>query len=111
MEELHDRGLIERRSRRDQAAIVDPSSWNRSHDRWMVSVENRKHDQCPIMADRGAIVAKIMAILKQKSWQNRGSFKVNPEATTPPSETAPMTPPIRSHDRINWPQSSGQISL
>ena len=68
-EELHDCGLIEPRPRRDRAAIVDPSSWNRSHDRQMVYVENCEHDRRLIVAqswrDRGPIVAKIVAIRKR----------------------------------------------
>ena len=52
------------RSRPDRTAIATRSSCDRgsfvvesNHDRWMVYVENWKHDRRPIMADRGAIVA------------------------------------------------------
>ena len=45
----NDRGRTPR-SRPDRTAIADPLLWNQSHDRQMVSLENRNHDRRPIVA-------------------------------------------------------------
>ena len=99
-----DRGPIGMRSWRIQRQIGAPSSRNRPHSSSNFIrrslIENRQHDRCTIMArsrrDRGPIVA----ILKR----NRGSFKANPEATTPPRGITSTTPSNRSHDRTNCPR-------
>ena len=65
VEEHHDRGPIEPRSRRDWAAIVDPSAWNLFHDHRSAVLENLEHDRCPIMVDRGQSRRRSWPILKQ----------------------------------------------
>ena len=61
VEELHDRGAIEPRSRCDRAAIVPPSAWNRSGEFPTCSDGSRRSIHATIGArswlDRGAIVA------------------------------------------------------
>ena len=50
VEEHHDRGPIEPRSRRDRAAIVNPSAWNQFRDPQTTSKVDRDHDQTTITA-------------------------------------------------------------
>ena len=100
VEESHDRGAIE------------PQSWFLHH-----GINPRSSDGICLRIgstidarswpDRGPIVAKIVAILKQKSWQNCGSFNANPEATTPLNEDNSHDASIPLHDRVNWPRPSG----
>ena len=52
VEEHHDRGPIEPRSRRDRAAIVDPAARNLFHDLRSSFPEHLEHDQCSIVVDR-----------------------------------------------------------
>ena len=53
VEEHHDRGPIEPRSRRDRAAIVDLAAWNLFHDLRSSFPEHLEHDRCSIVVDRG----------------------------------------------------------
>ena len=59
VEELHDRGPIEPRSRRDRAAIVAPSAWNSFHSIGGHAKRDQDHDHGPIAA---------------RSWPDRGAF-------------------------------------
>ena len=69
VEELHDRGPIEPRSRRAQAVIVEISSWNRFHGIGRRPIEIWDHDQRTIVVwlrrDRGLIVVRSWSILKR----------------------------------------------
>ena len=89
MEEHHDRGPIEPRSRRDQAAIVDPSAWNLSHDHRAAVPENLEHDRRSIVVDRAKIVAYFEALFEAKFKPIQPGF----EATMPLSAN-------RSHDAL-----------
>ena len=80
-EELHDRGPIEPRSRRDRAVIVAPSAWNRFHSIRRRATRDQDHDHGPIAArlwpDRGAIVARSRrdcGPIAARSWHDRGAF-------------------------------------
>ena len=50
VEELHDRGTIEPRSRRDQAAIGEFTWWNRCQSSGRRSTNDQDHDRGPIVA-------------------------------------------------------------
>ena len=60
-EELHDRGLIEPRSRRDRAAIVDLPSWIQGHDLGARFQPKKAREEATIETrsprDRGPIAA------------------------------------------------------
>ena len=62
MEELHDRGPIEPRSRRDRAAIGEFTWWRAGQSNGRRSTNNQDHDHGPIVAqsrpDRCPIVAQ-----------------------------------------------------
>ena len=68
MEEHHDRGPIEPRSRHDRAAIVTPSGRINLHDLPKGILKDRNHDWTTIVArsrrDRGPIMASIEANLR-----------------------------------------------
>ena len=117
-EELHDRGPIEPRSRRDRAAIVARSS----RDRGSSIVESRPrctpHDskECGFLfeakfqrscflfeAKLKAIVARSLCLLEAKLERICRGF----EATKQLKGSAPTMPSNRSHDRINQPQFLG----
>ena len=70
VEEHHDRGPIEPRSRRDRAAIVTPSGRINLYDLQKGILEERNHDWSTIVTrsrrDRGLIAAR--------SWSNRGFY-------------------------------------
>ena len=101
MEELHDRGLIELRSRRDRAAIVAPPSWNQRHDlgarfqfkmaREISKIEarllvNHDHDQ-----------ERLWPRLKR----NKGQISAGLKPRCCRMETASTTLENRPHERIN----------
>ena len=69
MEELHDRGSIEPRSRRDQATIGEFAWWNRHQSSRHRSTNDQDHDRGPIAArslpDRGSIAAKMQDIRRR----------------------------------------------
>ena len=68
VEEHHDRGPIEPRSRRDRAAIVIPGGRNHLPELWKVALEasdrGSTHDRGPITVDRGPIVVQTW-----RSWR------------------------------------------
>ena len=68
LEELHDRGPIELRSRRNRAMIGEFAWWNRRQSSRHRSTNDQDHDRGPIVArswpDRGPIAAR--------SWPDRG---------------------------------------
>ena len=70
MEELHDRGAIEPRSRRNRAAIEEFTWWNRRQSSGRRSTNDQDHDRGPIAArswhDHGPIAAR--------SWSDRGAI-------------------------------------
>ena len=79
VEELHDRGAIEPRSRCNRAAIVAPLAWNRSDDSPTWSDGERLMTRITIdvrsWPDRGTIVAR--------SWRDRGPFEAKIETNLP----------------------------
>ena len=103
VEELHDRGLIEPRSRRDRAAIGEFTWWNRCQSSGRRSTNDQDHD-------RGAIVArsrlkcmifggKIEAdLLRNRSHdprpRNRPLDAIKPPPRSPPLPTisSPISP-------------------
>ena len=125
VEELHDRGPIEPRSRRDRAAIGGLTWGNRRQSIGWRPTDGKDHDRGPIVArswrDRCAIVARswrdrgaIVARSWPKWWLVRANSKRNlrpiwelrvrpKEALSRPCKTAPTTASI-AHD-------SGPISL
>ena len=109
VEELHGRGSIELRSRRDRAVIGERTWWNHLYD------ERTAIDERPgpwSWPDRDPIAAR--------SWPDHGwnacyseakltLIHGGIEATTSPQGTAPTKPWINLHDHFNWPRSSGQF--
>ena len=102
-----DRGLIGARSWRIQHQIGALSSRNRRHSSSTSSDGLWSRIDGTIDArsqrDRDPNVPRSGLILKQ----NRVLFKANLEATSSPSESAPTTLQIRSHDRFNCPRFLG----
>ena len=90
VEELHDRGLIEPRSRRDRATIVNPTTWKRLHDLQTTSKVDRDQDQTTIVA---------------RSWPDRGLFLKRSQSNSPliPGQSVaklkPRSMPRESHPR------------
>ena len=111
VEELHDRGVIEPRSRRDRAAIEEilARAW-----RGFVSHRSASDRRSPNTTvgirsrpDRGAIVAKIAA----KTWQIWSEIEAKHElirrgieATTQAEGIASTTTANRLHDRLHHPR-------
>ena len=79
VEEHHDRGPIEPRSRRDRAAIVDPSAWNLFHNHRSAVPKHLEHDRRSIVVNRAKIVAYFEALFEAKFKPIRRGF----EATKP----------------------------
>ena len=107
MEELHDRGPIEPRSRRDRATIVAPSAWNHFHSIGRRATRDQDHDHGPIAArswpDHGMIVvnfeAKIETILPQireLRRRTRESFPRRPNRRSRPAPSSTISSPISS---------------
>ena len=107
MEELHDRGAIEPRSRRDRAAIVAPSAWNHFHSIGRRATRDQDHDHGPIAArswpDRGMIMvnfeAKIETILPQireLRHRTRESFPRRRNRRSRPAPSSTISSPISS---------------
>ena len=107
MEELHDRGPIEPRSRRDRAAIVAPSVWNHFHSIGRRAMLDQDHNHGPIAArswpDRGMIVvnfeAKIETILPQireLRRRTRESFPRRRNRRSRPAPSSTISSPISS---------------
>ena len=98
MEELHDRGAIEPRSRCDRAAIAPPSAWNRSGEFPTCSDGSRQSihatigsrswpDRGAIVADRGEKMWLDCGVLEDKLKRNCSEI----EATLPHEGIAPTT--------------------
>ena len=111
MEEHHDRGSIEQRSRSDRAAIVIPSGRNHFHDLQKASLEDLDHDRATIVArsrcDRGPIVVRSwlnLRLIRGRFYLKFGSNDVAPENRPhDPSKPLPRPPLL--------PSKSGLISL
>ena len=102
VEEPHDYGPIEPRSRRDRAAITLHLLWNRFHDWWSASYRGYGARSTP---DRRSIVVRswstaaiIVAKMEQKSWPIRGkswSYDVAPRNRShDPCKPPPWWPPL-----------------
>ena len=120
MEELHDSGSIEPRSRHDRAAIGELQWRNHLQTIGSRSTGDQDDDYGPIAAqswpDRGAIVARsrpdrgpIVPKIVAFSKQNSSLFAVDLKPQSHAIETAFTTLENRPHGRINCPRSSGQF--
>ena len=102
-EELHDRGSIEPRSRRNRATIVDVASRNHLHDHQTTPSGKSRSlswpDRGSILPDRGAIVARSWAFSKRKSSLFAADLKPQSHAI----ETASTSLENRPHERVNCP--------
>ena len=92
---------IAARSNRDRGAI-EPRSWSIWRGIILTGLENgRSSSRIMIVArswpDRGPIVASFYEAKSTQQTSNSG-------ATTPPSETAPLTLQIRVHDPLHHPR-------
>ena len=67
VEEHHNRGPIEPRSRRDRAAIVDPSAWNLFHDPRSSFPQHLEHDRRSIVVYRGRFWSSIWSEIQANS--------------------------------------------
>ena len=99
MEEHHDRGSIEPRSRRDRDAIADPSAWDLLHDPRSSFSEHLGHDRRSIVVDRAKIVAYFEALFEAKFKPIRRGI----EATTQAQGTASTMLENGPHERVNCP--------
>ena len=99
MEEHNDRGPIEPRSRRDRAAIVDPSAWDLLHDPRSSFPEHLGHDRRSIVVDRAKIMAYFEALFEAKFKPIRRGI----EATTHAQRTASTMLENRPHEHVNCP--------
>ena len=111
VEELHDRGAIEPRSRglgREIGADLFPFDWQ--------AIDEARASW--LTPDRSPIVARSWWKSRRKSWYTWREIgaEIKPirhgsEATTHAQGIASMTLENRSHERFNWPRSSGQFLL
>ena len=105
MEEHHDRGPIEPRSRRDRAAIMDPSAWNLFHDHRSSFPEHLEHDRRSIVVDRAKIVAYFEALFEEKFKPIHPGF----EATMPLSANRFHDAATDAHDPLHHPRFQAQF--
>ena len=107
VEEPHDRGPIEPRSRRDRTSFA---------------AESLRLDPTTIDGDPGPRSTPDHGPIVARSWPNHGAFEVKLGLNPPLNsvqivaelkprrhqvEVPPMTPQIRAHDRIKWPEFLG----
>ena len=104
VEEHHDRGPIEPRSRRDRAAIVDPAAWNLFHDRRSSFPEHQEHDRQSIVVNRGRSHEDRGLILRLLLKRDSSHFGPELKPQRRSIQTAPTTPWFRAHDRFQWPR-------
>ena len=113
VEELHDRGPIKPRSRRDRAAIGLLSASPYFQAIGERSTAYQDFDRGPIVArswpDRGTSWGENRGHIEAKSKQNWGWFQTNPEATSSCHETAATTHGFRP-TTASTAHDSGPIS-
>ena len=104
VEEHHDRGPIEPRSRRDRAAIGAPSARNPFHDHRSTVPKHQEHDRRSIVVNRGRSREDRGLILRLLLKRNSSQFGPELKPQRRSVQTAPTTPWFLAHDRFQWPR-------